>query len=173
MTTPAWVEIDDLKIAASLHAFVTEEALPGSGVVPDRFWEGLCSLVHAMTPRCERLLMAREQLQSALDDWHRAHRAHPHDPVAYRAFLSEIGYLLPTGDDVAIATTDVDEEISSIPGPQLVVPLSNARYALNAANARWGSLYDALYGTDAIPRDGLPAGGAYNLARGAKVIDSL
>ena len=168
MTTPAWVEIDDLKIAASLHAFVTEEALPGSGVVPDRFWEGLCSLVHAMTPRCERLLMAREQLQSALDDWHRAHRAHPHDPVAYRAFLSEIGYLLPTGDDVVIATTDIDEEISSIPGPQLVVPLSNARYALNAANARWGSLYDALYGTDALGEPA-PAGG-YSALRGRAVI---
>ena len=138
MTTPGWIEIDDLKVASSLYTFVNEEALPGSGVPPDRFWDGLCALVHEMAPRCERLLSVRTELQSALDDWHRAHREQPHDPMEYKAFLSTIGYLVPTGEDLVLATTNVDEEIASIAGPQLVVPLSNARYALNAANARVG-----------------------------------
>jgi malate synthase len=168
MVTPRWVEIDDLSIAASLHDFIVQEALPGTGVDPALFWKGLGSLVEAMGPRNEQLLAVRNELQSAIDTWHLSHRGAPHSMEAYRSFLSEIGYLRPVGEDFSIETANVDEEIASIAGPQLVVPLSNARYALNAANARWGSLYDALYGTDALGES--PPSGDYSPARGQRVI---
>jgi malate synthase len=168
VTTPAWIEIDDLKVAPSLHAFVNHEALPGTGITAEQLWSGLQALLVTMVPRRHQLLTRRAELQSALDEWHRAHRGPLVDPVAYRAFLTEIGYLQPVGDDFHIETENVDEEITSIPGPQLVVPLSNARYALNAANARWGSLYDALYGTDALGEP--PSPGGYSAERGERVI---
>jgi malate synthase len=168
MVTARWVEIDHLSIAAPLHDFIMEEALPGTGIDPTLFWEGLGSLVNAMGPRNEQLLAVRNELQTAIDAWHLSHRGLPHDPEAYRSFLSDIGYLRPVGEDFLIETANVDEEIASTAGPQLVVPLSNARYALNAANARWGSLYDALYGTDALGEP--PPAGGYSASRGQKVI---
>src|SRR3954447_17185457 len=130
------VQIGGLSVAASLHRFVEEEALPGSGVEPEAFWEGLGAIVHDLAPRNRELLARREELQSALDDWHREHPGAP-DPEAYVAFLREIGYLLDEPDDVSVTTQGVDDEVARIAGPQLVVPLLNARFATNAANARW------------------------------------
>lgn len=158
----------DLQIAAELVSFIEEEAIPGTGIEPIRFWSGFSDLVHEFGPRNAALLRRRDELQSNIDAWHIAHRDQPHDRKAYKTFLTDIGYLLPEGEDFTIETSNVDPEIASIPGPQLVVPITNARFALNAANARWGSLYDALYGTDAIggPK---PAGG-YDKGRGARVV---
>ena len=165
------VRIGGLGVASGLRNFIEQEALPGTGVEPARFWASLEAILRDWTPRNAALLARRDALQAQLDAWHRANPARPVDPVAYRAFLTGIGYLLPEPADFHIGTTDVDPEIAAIAGPQLVVPVSNARYALNAANARWGSLYDALYGTDAIPEtDGAARGPDYNPARGARVI---
>jgi malate synthase len=156
--------------AAVLDRFVTHELLPGLDITPDQFWRGAATLFETMTPRNDALLTRRAELQTRLDGWHAEHCG-AGDPDAYRAFLAEIGYLEPEPDDAGIAVDGVDAEIATVAGPQLVVPLSNARYALNAANARWGSLYDALYGTDAIPDDaGATRTGAYNPRRGARVI---
>ena len=137
----------------------------------DALWRDFDALLHDLAPVNRDLLARREALQAEIDAWHKARRGQPVDPDTYRAFLAGIGYLVPEGPDFCIETSHIDEEITHIAGPQLVVPVTNARYALNAANARWGSLYDALYGTDAIPEDGCaPRGGGYNPARGAKVI---
>ncbi len=163
------VERHGLQVAADLAAFLEERALPGTGVGADAFWSGLSGLVHDFGPRNRALLRKRERIQSQIDDWHLAHRGQPHDAEAYRAFLADIGYLVPEGPDFEVATTGVDPEIAQVPGPQLVVPITNARFALNAANARWGSLYDALYGTDAL--GDRPGGKGYDAARGARVID--
>ena len=157
-----------LQIGDELYRVLDDEALPGSGVDPDRFFEGLARLVAEFGPRNRELLEVRTAMQSAIDGWHRDRAGQPHDDEAYRGFLEEIGYLAPPGPDFSIDVTGVDPEIASIPGPQLVVPVTNARYALNAANARWGSLYDALYGTDAMG-DGPPPG-PYDAARGERVI---
>lgn len=154
----ARVEREGLQVAAELAAFVEEQALPGTGVASGAFWAGLSTLLHAFGPRNRALLQKREALQARLDDWHLHHRGKGHDAVAYREFLVEIGYLLPEGPDFEIETPATDPEFASVCGPQLVVPIMNARYALNAANARWGSLYDALYGTDAL--GDAPVGGA-------------
>ncbi len=165
------VQRERLHVADVLCAFIEDEALPGTGIEPSAFWRGLDALVHEMGPATRRLLGVRADLQGKLDDWHRANPGAP-DPShgsAYRTFLQEIGYLQPDPPAFAVATTGVDPEIASIAGPQLVVPVTNARYALNAANARWGSLYDALYGTDVL--GDRPAGGAFDPARGARVID--
>jgi malate synthase len=164
------VQVGGLRVAASLHRFIVEEALPGTGVDPDTFWKGADALFHDLAPRNRELLARREELQRRIDDWHREHPGVP-DPDAYAAFLREIGYLLDEPEDVAVTTADVDDEVASIAGPQLVVPLLNARFAANAVNARWGSLYDALYGSDVVPREGdLAPGDRYNKVRGDEVI---
>ncbi|TWC32342.1 malate synthase [Pseudomonas sp. SJZ079] len=165
------VNCQRLQVAAKLQRFVDEEVLPGSGIEREAFWSGFDALVHDLAPHNRALLAERERLQVELDAWHRAHPGPVTDMPAYRAFLESIGYLLPQPDSVQASTASVDSEITSQAGPQLVVPVMNARYALNAANARWGSLYDALYGTDAISEDGgAEKGPGYNQTRGARVI---
>ena len=160
-----------LQVAANLKRFIEEEALPGTGVDVVAFWKGFDALVHDLAPKNRALLAERDRLQTELDQWHRAHPGPVADMAAYRAFLESIGYLLPQPAGVKVDTANVDSELSSQAGPQLVVPVMNARYALNAANARWGSLYDALYGTDAIPEsDGAEITKGYNPVRGAKVV---
>ncbi|OCJ17103.1 malate synthase G [Rhizobium sp. AC44/96] len=164
------IDKNGLAIEAVLHAFLVEEALPGLGIDADKFFSNFSAIVHDLAPKNRELLAKRDALQLRIDDWYRQHGA-PTDMEAHQAFLREIGYLLPEGSDFQVTTTNVDPEIASIAGPQLVVPVMNARYALNAANARWGSLYDALYGTDAIPEsDGAEKGRGYNPKRGEKVI---
>ncbi len=158
-----------LEIAEPLYSFVELEALPGTGISSEVFWCGLCDLVREFGSRNSDLLAKRDEIQRQIDLWHLAHRGEPHDADAYKDFLAQIGYLLPEGKNFNIGTSGVDDEIARIAGPQLVVPVMNARYALNAANARWGSLYDALYGTDVISGE-IPSGG-YDPQRGAKVIE--
>jgi len=160
-----------LQVATELAAFIDNEALPGTGLDQETFWRDLDALVHDLAPKNRALLAERDRLQSELDNWHRANPGPIHDMAAYRAFLGEIGYLVEQPAQVQAATTNVDPELAVQAGPQLVVPMSNPRYALNAANARWGSLYDALYGTDAIPEDGgAEKGAGYNPIRGERVI---
>ena len=154
-----------LQVAGALAAFVEEHALPGTGVAPDAFWAGFSELLHGFAPRNTALLDKRKALQDQIDTWHIARRGQPHDGEGYQDFLREIGYLLPEGAAFSIDTTHIDPEIATVAGPQLVVPITNARFALNAANARWGSLYDAFYGTDAMAACPSPAamtaGGAH------------
>jgi len=166
-----FVDRAGLQIASELHDFVVDEVLPGTGIEAGRLWAGLAAMLEDLVPVNRALLARRDELQLAIDSWHQQRRGQAHDPAAYKSFLQEIGYLLPEGPDFQIRTAGVDAEIATLAGPQLVVPITNARYALNAANARWGSLYDALYGTDAIAEsDGAEKGKSYNPKRGAKVI---
>ncbi len=169
MTTT--IEVGGLRVDSALKAFIESEVLPGLDFDSDRFWAGLNSLLTELGPQNRALLTKRDRLQVQIDAWHRERRGKPHDAGAYTDFLTEIGYLLPEGPDFAIDPGNVDPEIATIAGPQLVVPVMNARYALNAANARWGSLYDALYGTDAIAEsNGAERGSKYNKRRGEQVI---
>ncbi len=165
------ITIHGLQVAAPLHGFIESEALPGTGVSSEAFWSGFTSLIQDLAPRNRALLARRDEMQAQVDSWHAGHKGTLPDPAEYERFLRDIGYLLPEPGPFAVATANVDAEISQIAGPQLVVPVSNARYALNAANARWGSLYDALYGTDAIDdADGTARSKGFNPARGAKVV---
>ena len=165
------IEIGNLSIDEDLYALVKDEIAPDTGIEADAFWKAFGDIVAEFAPENKALLDKRDALQQQIDAWHLARKGDPIDPEAYKAFLTEIGYLLPEGRDFTVITEDVDIEISLISGPQLVVPTDNARYALNAANARWGSLYDALYGTDVIDEsDGATMGTTYNPIRGAKVI---
>jgi len=163
-----YTDCEGLRVDRELHAFLENEALPGTGVQSASFWPGFSAYVHDLTPKNRSLLEARETLQAGIDEFYSTRRGQAIDLEAYKAFLTETGYLLPEGPDFTVDTENVDAEFATIAGPQLVVPVTNARYALNAANARWGSLYDALYGTDAM--GDLPAPGGYDSARGARVI---
>lgn len=162
------IERNGLQVSKILGDFIENHALPGTGVDTAAFWAGFANLVHDMGPKNKALLDRRADLQNQIDAWHIAHKGQAHDPEAYTIFLKEIGYLVPEGPDFKIETSQTDPEIATVPGPQLVVPITNARFAINAANARWGSLYDAFYGTDAL--GDLPTGRGYDAARGARVV---
>ena len=167
----AYISEGNLNIDAALHQFVTERLLPAAQIDAGQFWAGFDQVAHRLAPKNAALIDRREQLQQQIDSWFAARKDSPFEQSEYTAFLTEIGYLVEAPDDFVISTSNVDDEIATIAGPQLVVPVMNARYALNAANARWGSLYDALYGTDVIPEaDGQEKGTRYNPVRGATVI---
>lgn len=166
------IQVGGLQVASVLHAFVENEALPGTGVDSAAFWSGAEAVVNDLAPRNRALLAERDEIQGKLDAWHAENPGTGYDKAAYKKFLTDIGYLRPEPDDFRIGTENVDDEIATTAGPQLVVPVMNARFAINAANARWGSLYDALYGTDAIPETGgAEKGSSYNRVRGDKVIE--
>ena len=162
------VTINGLQVDAQLKSFVEGEALPGTGISAAKFWEDFAKIVSDLAPKNRALLAKRDSLQAQIDAWHVANRGKPHDHDAYTSFLSEIGYLVPEGDAFEIETANTDPEIATVAGPQLVVPITNARYALNAANARWGNLYDCLYGTDAM--GSAPPKGGYDKGRGGRVV---
>jgi len=164
------MKVANITVADSLYQFVNEEALPGTGVSADSFWQSMADILSDFSPRDRALLAKRDSLQQQLDDWHKANPGMP-EMDAYKKFLTDIGYLVEPPASVNVKVDNVDDEIARVAGPQLVVPVNNARYALNAANARWGSFYDALYGTDAISEaDGAERSGGYNPVRGERVV---
>ena len=163
--------IDGLEVATPLYRFIEDQVLPGAGIPSADFWKGFAQIVKDLSPKNDALLAKRDRLQADLDQWHQANPGPIKDMPAYRKYLEEIGYLESAPEKVVVSTQNVDDELALQAGPQLVVPLLNARYALNAANARWGSLYDALYGSDVLSEeDGATKAGAYNPVRGAKVV---
>ena len=162
------IEKQGLQVASELATFIETQALNGTGIDADAFWTGFAGLIAAMTPRNRAALATRDTIQEQIDAWHIARKGQQLDRAAYEAFLRDIGYLVPEGDDFTIDTANVDPEIATVPGPQLVVPITNARFALNAANARWGSLYDAFYGTDAMGVQ--PPKGGYDRGHGSRVV---
>ncbi|HBP84286.1 MAG TPA: malate synthase G, partial [Gammaproteobacteria bacterium] len=165
------VSLHGLSIDRDLFALINDQALPHIGIAHEAFWSGFSDLISELTPKNRALLARREELETLINEWHAERRGIPHDPKSYRAFLSDIGYLAPEGPDFSVSTQGIDPEITAIPGPQLVVPVNNARYAINATNARWGSLYDALYGTDVISdEDSALTSGQYSEARGRRVV---
>lgn len=165
-----YVQVGNLQVAEQLADFINQQVLPESGVVQNDFWLGFDQLIHELAPENKTLLARREELQTQINNWHKKNKNN-FNFDQYKAFLQEIGYLEPKVEDYTVETENVDDEIALQAGPQLVVPVSNARYAINAANARWGSLYDALYGTDVISdEEGAEAGKGYNPVRGNKVI---
>lgn len=166
------VQLGGIQVAKNLYDFVTNEAIPGTGLDADKFWTEFDKIVNDLAPRNRELLAKRGEIQEKLNSWNSEHKGHKLDMAAYKAFLKEIGYLVDEPADFRISTANVDPEVATMAGPQLVVPIMNARFALNAANSRWGSLYDALYGTDAISEEnGADKGPGYNPVRGAKVIE--
>ena len=166
------IQAGGLQIAKVLYDLVSKEITPGTNIDADSFWKAFEQIITRLGPKNLELLKQRESIQSRIDTWHKEHKGQPHNHAAYRQFLEEIDYLRPEGEDFSISVTKVDPEIAEVAGPQLVVPVMNARYALNAANARWGSLYDALYGTDAIPRTGDEENtDKLDPGRAAKVVD--
>jgi malate synthase len=166
-----WIHAGELRVAKTLHDFISKEALPGTGVDENAFWAAFDAFIHELAPKNRALLETRDKLQAQIDRWHTERAGQQHDSAEYKQFLKDIGYLVPEGEPFSIGTENVDAEIARLAGPQLVVPITNARYALNAANARWGSLYDALYGTDAISEDGgAERTAGFNPVRGEKVI---
>ena len=169
--TTARLQKGGLQVAENLCALIENEIAPGTGISADKFWAEFEAIINDLSPKNRALLAKRDDLQTQIDVWHTARKGQSHDAAAYKTFLEDIGYLLPEGDAFKVTTQNVDQEIAEQAGPQLVVPVKNARFALNAANARWGSLYDALYGTDAISEEGgAERAGGYNPVRGAKVI---
>ena len=162
------IELNGLNVAVELQHFIETRALPGTGVTSDAFWQGLASMVKELGSKNTELLKTRAHLQEKIDAWHIERRGTEHKPSEYEQFLRDIGYLVPERDDFQIDTANVDPEIAITPGPQLVVPITNARFALNAVNARWGSLYDCFYGTDAMGT--LPPAGGYDRGHGARVV---
>ena len=164
------IEKNGLSIDEKLVTFIESEAIPGTGIDIEKFWQGFANIIKELGPKNKILLKKREDMQSKIDEWHITHRGQEIDKESYKSFLLEIGYLVAEGEDFKIDTNNVDVEIADLCGPQLVVPIMNARYALNAANARWGSLYDAFYGTDAM--GDLPPEGGYSNDRGDKVISN-
>ncbi|MER2113039.1 MAG: malate synthase G, partial [Solibacillus isronensis] len=166
-----YVQVGNLQVAEVLFQFINEQVLPNSGVEQTAFWDGFDQLVHELAPENKALLAKRDSMQAQINDWHKGNKGN-FQFADYKAFLEEIGYVELKVEEFQVETENVDAEIAYQAGPQLVVPVSNARYAINAANARWGSFYDALYGTDAISdEDGAEAGKGYNPIRGNKVID--
>src|SRR5690606_4106050 len=166
-----YVQKGGIQVAQALYDFVNEKAIPGTGIDAEAFWAGFDALVNDLAPKNKALLAKRDDLQAKIDAYHTERKGQPHNAAEYKAFLQEIGYLLPEGEAFEATTANVEPEIATMAGPQLVVPVMNARFALNAANARWGSLYDALYGTDVISEEGGAENGTgYNKVRGDKVI---
>jgi malate synthase len=164
-----YVKVGHLQVAPVLHEFINKEAIPESGVSSDDFWSGLEAIIHNLAPENKALLQKRDEIQNKIHEWHKQNSSI--DPDTYKSFLKELNYIEPDVGDFEVSTEDIDDEIAVQAGPQLVVPVNNARYAINAANARWGSLYDALYGTDAISEEnGAEITGDYNPVRGDKVI---
>ncbi len=167
-----FINKNELKIDKTLFNFINEEVLPGTNIKPNDFWNRFAKVVHELAPINKKLIEKREKIQKQIDDWHLSNSKEKFDKSKYTQFLKSISYIVDEGDNFKIDTSNVDEEIAKIAGPQLVVPVDNARYALNAANARWGSLYDSLYGTDIIPETkGAVKGKTYNPIRGKKVIE--
>ena len=165
------IQAGGLQVAEVLYQFINEEAMPETGIERDAFWDAFGTIVHDLAPKNAMLLQKRDDLQAVISQWHRDNAGKFTEMDAYENFLRDIGYIVPEGHSFSVTTENVDPEIADIAGPQLVVPITNARYALNAANARWGSLYDALYGTDAISEEGGAAKGpGFNAVRGEKVI---